>query len=465
MKYALYLSVIAACVLLVGIVFSSFTHHDIVAHAAAVLPHVHPLAAVLFGAPMARPAHRRGIVMVRNEAGDVQSLLKSIQSAFDTFKIENNARLDAIEKGKPDVLNEEKVNRINAELSDLSQKLAALTLNGGGEGRNALSNEAAAHQKAFSSYFRRGAEAGLRELEVKAALTSSADPEGGYAVSIDVEKTIDRVLTKVSAMRGLASVIQTTAATYRKPINKGGTTTGWVGQTGARSQTTAASLAAIDFEPKELYAEPAITQTLLDDAGLDIGQWLSDEVALVFAEQEGTSFITGDGAAQPFGLLSYKTVADASWAWGKLGFVAMGTGGAFKTDGTAFDDVIDLQTSLKQGYRPGASWLMNRKTEAAVRKIKDPEGHYLWQPALQQGTIATLSGHPIAIDDNMQDIAAGNYPIAFGDFRRGYLIVDRIGIRVIRDNITVKGYVLFYTTKRVGGGVQNFEAIKLAKIS
>jgi HK97 family phage major capsid protein len=187
-------------------------------------------------------------------------------------------------------------------------------------------------------------------------------------------------------------------------------------------------------------------------------------VQIVFAEQEGAAFINGDGSAKPTGFLHSTIVADASWAWGKLGYIASGADGAFADDDPA-DALINLAYAPKQGYRANGTWVMNRKTEAAIRKFKDGDDNYIWQPGVAAGQSASLLGYPVAEAEDMPDIASNAYSIAFGDFARGYLIVDRVGINVLRDPFSAKPYVLFYTTKRVGGGVQNFEAIKLLKFA
>ena len=188
-------------------------------------------------------------------------------------------------------------------------------------------------------------------------------------------------------------------------------------------------------------------------------------MSITFAELEGAAFIAGTGVNQPRGLLSYDKVTDTSYAWGKLGYLATGVAGKL-SDSThnGVDALLDVVYAIKQGYRQNARWLMNRSTQAAIRKLKSKQEElYLWQPSMQLGQPATILGYPVVDDDNMPDIGADEYPIAFGDFQRGYLIVDRMGIRVLRDPFTNKPYVHFYTTKRVGGGVQNFEAIKLLK--
>ncbi|MDQ0317837.1 HK97 family phage major capsid protein [Amorphus orientalis] len=207
---------------------------------------------------------------------------------------------------------------------------------------------------------------------------------------------------------------------------------------------------------------PAATSTLLDDAAIDLGQWLAEEIDQAFAVQEGKAFVSGEGETEPTGFLFYDTVAEGSWEWGKLGYVATGADGAFASEDPG-DALIDLVYALKAGYRQNAHFVMNRATQAAVRKMKDDDDAYLWQPPAVPGGPASLMGFPVVEAEDMPDIGSDDMAIAFGDFRRGYLIVDRMGVRVLRDPYSSKPYVLFYTTKRVGGGVQDFDAIKLLK--
>jgi HK97 family phage major capsid protein len=214
----------------------------------------------------------------------------------------------------------------------------------------------------------------------------------------------------------------------------------------------------------ELYAMPAASQTLLDDSVVDIEQWLADEVQAEFAAQEGAAFINGDGVAQPKGFLDYTIVAEGTQAFGELGFIATGVSGGFAATDPA-DKLLDLIYTPKQAYRANGRFVMNRSVVGAVRKFKDADGNYLWQPALEAGKPATLLGYPVTEAEDMPDIGANSHSIAFGDFQRGYLVVDRQGVRVLRDPYTAKPYVLFYTTKRVGGGVQDFDAIKLLKFA
>jgi HK97 family phage major capsid protein len=214
----------------------------------------------------------------------------------------------------------------------------------------------------------------------------------------------------------------------------------------------------------EIYAMPAATQTLLDDSVVSIDQWLAEEVQSAFAGQETDAFINGDGVSKPQGFLSCDKVADGAWSWAKIGYVASGADAGFAAASPA-DALVDLVYSLKAGYRQNGRFIMNRRTQCEIRKLKDEAGDYLWQPGSSAGAEATLMGFPVTEAEAMPDIAAGSFALAFGDFRRAYLIVDRVGVRILRDPFTAKPYVLFYTTKRIGGGVQNFEALKLLKFA
>jgi HK97 family phage major capsid protein len=419
-------------------------------------------------APIAASA--RGLQSVYAE-GNVEKILAEMQKAFEDFKTEREAELKGINNKFADVVQTEKVDRINNEITKLQKALdetnaliGALKVGGAGDD-DERSAEKREHAKAFNQFFRRGAENGLRDLEVKASLRTDSDPDGGYVVPDQMETQIDRVLTTVSAMRSIARVMSISAGTYKKLVSIGGATGGWVGERQARPETNTPQLTELAFPAMELYANPAATQTLLDDASVDIGAWLADEVSLTFAEMEGAAFISGSGVNQPRGLLSYDTVANSSYAWGKLGYLATGVAAdIFDSTHNGVDAMIDLVYGIKQGYRQNARFLMNRKLQASMRKLKSAtEELYLWQPPVQAGQPATLLGYPIVDDDNMSDVGANAFPVAFGDFQRGYLIVDRMGVRVLRDPFTNKPYVHFYTTKRVGGGVQNFEAIKLLK--
>lgn len=410
---------------------------------------------------------RRLIAVRADGGGGPKEIYDELKTAFEAFKAEHTKQLDELAKGYADVVQAEQVDRINAEITKLqgaldktNEQLAAAAV-----GALPASNpDAAAYTQAFDRFFRGGVEASLGELAVKASLSTSSDPDGGFVVPSEMETAIDRVLENISAMRSIATVRTISASSFKKLITTTGVEAGWVGEKDTRSETETPKLSGLEFPTFELYANPAASQTLLDDASVSIEQWLADEVTMEFAEQEGNAFILGDGKNKPHGLLSYDTVANVNWVWGKLGFIVSGAAADFAASDPS-DQFLDLIYGLRSGFRQGASWLMNDLTTAKVRQFKDGSGNYLWQPSAQAGQPASLMGYAHRTDDWMPDVGANAFPVAFGDFRRGYVIIDRIGIRVIRDNLTNKPYVHFYTTKRLGGGVQNYQAIKLLKIS
>jgi HK97 family phage major capsid protein len=398
------------------------------------------------------PEHKAGI----SARGDYDDF----RHTFEEFKSANDERLAKLERGCGDVLLEEKVERINAALDDLRLKQSRPALEGRARITDAASRE---HKSAFESYVRGGETTALRAVETK-AMSVGSDADGGYLVPVELEHSISQRLTAISPIRGLASVREISGSVYKKPFMVTGPATGWVGETDARTQTASPTLDALSFPAMELFAQPAATATLLDDAAINIDEWIAGEVELTFAVQEGAAFVNGDGSNKPKGFLAYATVANASWAWGSLGYIASGAAGAFASSNPS-DALVDLIYALKAGYRQNGNFVMNRKTQAAIRKFKDSTGNYLWQPPLVASGRASLMTFPIAEAEDMPDVAANSLAIAFGDFRRGYLIVDRVGVRVLRDPYSAKPYVLFYTTKRVGGGVQDFDAIKLMKFA
>jgi HK97 family phage major capsid protein len=295
-------------------------------------------------------------------------------------------------------------------------------------------------------------------------MSVGSDPDGGYLVPEEIEQAIGKRLAAISPIRSIAAVREVSASVYKKPFMTAGPAVGWVGETAARPQTASPTLDELSFPAAELYAMPAATPTLLEDAAVNVDEWLAAEVEAAFAEQEGTAFVSGDGVNKPKGFLSYAKVANSSWVWGQIGTIATGVADDWPAS-DASDVLVDLIYAVRAGYRQNGAFVMNRKTQAAIRKFKDASGNYLWQPPAIAGGRASLMTFPVVEAEDMPDIAASAYPIAFGDFRRGYLVVDRTGVRVLRDPYSAKPYVLFYTTKRVGGGVQDFDAIKLLKFA
>jgi HK97 family phage major capsid protein len=378
------------------------------------------------------------------EAGSAATA--EVMAAFEAYKQANDERLAEIEaKGTHDPLLDAKLKKLDRRLDEISLKAAR-------PDEASPAQSGTEQGEAWSRYLRSGDESGLARLDVK-SLSAGTDDQGGYTAPPELDRLIEARLMQASPMRQIASVRQTTAGVYRKPVSLG-VGAAWVSETGARTQTTTAGLSLLEFPAGELYAMPAATQTLLNDSYADVDAWLADEVEAAFSIQESAAFVTGDGDGKPRGFLDYDVVAEASHAWGKIGSVA----GDF-TASDAGDQIIDLIQTPKSQYRSNGRFVMNRKTVASVRKLKDADGRYLWRPGMN-GEGQTIFGYPVTELEDMPDIGAGNAAIAFGDFRRGYLIVDRQGAQVLRDPYSAKPYVLFYTTKRVGGGVQNFDAIK-----
>jgi len=400
-----------------------------------------------------------------------RAAMHEMMAAFEAFKGANDARLDEIErKSSADALLEEKVARIDQAVGAAQARLdrvvsesrrPELGLAPSTATRSPSPDGGGMEAKAaFDGYLKTGQSFGL---ELKAGL-STASNSAGYVVPEQTERAIERRLMAGSPMREIATVRTVGAGVYRKPVSVAGVASGWVAETAARPETDPATLALLEFPSADLYANPAATQSLLDDALIDLDEWLAAEVEDAFAAQETTAFVSGDGVNKPKGFLAYPIVADASAVWGEIGYVASGAAGAFSATGPT-DRLIDLVYAPKAQYRPNGRFVMNRKTVSAVRKFKDADGNYIWQPAQRAGETASLLGYRVTEIETMPDIAANSAAIAFGDFQRGYLIVDRAGVRVLRDPYSAKPYVLFYTTKRVGGGVQNFDAIKVMKFS
>jgi HK97 family phage major capsid protein len=396
---------------------------------------------------------------------DLSDAFGEFMTTFEAFKDSNDERLAELEKRSADVLLTEKVDRISRSLDEQKRSLDNLALKKlrpvlGRGGGHVVRTE---HKAAFEAYMRSGDDRQLRSLDAK-SMSYSSGQDGGYLVPAETEAEIGKRLAALSPIRSIASVRQVSGAVLKKPFSIHGPAVGWVGETAARPETAASTLAELQFPTMELYAMPAATASLLEDSVVDLDDWISSEVEAAFAEQEGAAFVNGNGVNKPRGFLNYEQVAESSWAWGKIGCTFTGKAGNLP-DQDASDVLIDTVYSLKAGYRQNANWVMNRKTQATLRKLKDADGNYLWQPPAAAGQRAMLMGFPLVEAEDMPDAAPNSTPIAFGDFGRGYLAVDRTGVRVLRDPYSAKPYVLFYTTKRVGGGMQDFDAIKLLKFA
>jgi HK97 family phage major capsid protein len=394
-------------------------------------------------------------------------IIADLNRAFAAFKDTNDERLAQLEtRMGADVVTEEKLARIDQTLDETNTRLdlLALDLSRPRIGGNAPveDNSAREHKSAFNHYMRSGEAGGLKALEAK-ALSRGSGPDGGYLVPVPAEREILRRLAKFSPIRAIASVREISTQSLRRAYSTTGPAAGWVAETDPCPQTANQQIADMTFPAMELYAMPAATQALLDDAVVDIEQWVADEVQVVFAEQEGAAFVNGDGVNEPKGFLAYPIVADATWTRGNVGYVATGVSGAFAAATNPSDALFNLVYALRAGYRQNGKFVMGRRAQSLVRQFKTTTGDYIWAPPATADGSASLMNFPVVEVEDMPDPAANSLSIAFGDFERGYVVVDRVGIRVLRDPYSAKPYVLFYTTKRVGGGVQNFEAIKLLK--
>ena len=307
-------------------------------------------------------------------------------------------------------------------------------------------------------YLRRG-----RETEVK-SLSGVNPADGGYAVPRRIDALIAAQLRDISPIRAIAQVVQTGTAGYRKLVATGGTASGWVSEAAPRPETASPQFAEIAPPAGDLYANPAASQAMLDDAAFDIESWLANEIALEFARAEGTAFVKGSGTNQPEGFLTATkaTAEDGVRAFGSLQYIGSGSATGL---GTALDaKLIDIIHALKSGHRQGACFLMNSTTLASVRKLKTADGAFLWQPGMVEGQPDRLLGYPVIEAEDMPDVAGGAFPIAFGNFRHGYLIAEHSATRVLRDPFSNKPFVHFYATRRIGGKVLDSNAIKLLKI-
>lgn len=393
---------------------------------------------------------------------ELKRLLEELARAHEAFKASNDERLKAIEaKGYAPADVEQKVDDLNTRIAGLSKEIEELTLKSQrpapGDARTV---EQAEHKAAFMNWIRKGEEGNLRSLERK-AMTVGSDPDGGYLVGEEMEAGIDRLVGATVSMMRLATVRSVGATVYKRRVRTRGAGYGWAGEEETPTETTAPQYAMLSFEPGKIWAEPQVSSDLLEDAEFDIESEIMDALEQDFGEGIGAALVTGNGINRPRGITSYTTVANASYAWGSIGYVASGAAGAFD-DSDAF---IDLIHALKPAYRANGQFLMNDLTLSGIRKMKDGEGNYLWQPSLQLGVPDRLLGYPTNTDDNMPDIAANSLSIAFGDFKKAYVVVNRRGTAMLRDPYTAKPFVKFYTTKRVGGGIMNYEAMKFMKFA
>lgn len=404
------------------------------------------------GLLMASTAMPRAIVGVRADASDPKAILAALQKNFDEFKAANDEKL----KSKADVVIDEKVERINSSVGDLQAAFDKMSLEvaaaKAGAGQKPLVD--ADYSKAFQAHVRKG--------DIQASLNKGASDQGGYVTPIEWDRTITDRLVLVSPMRQIAQVQSISNAGFSKLFNSRGMGSGWVGETATRPETSTPTLGTMNYAIGEIYANPSATQGMLDDAQVDVEQWIARDVETEFAYQEGIAYVSGNGTNKPNGFLTYATGA-ANAAAHPWGAIAVST--AVGTTAVTTDEIVSLTYALPALYTGNARFVMNRSSLAKVRLLKDGQGNYIWQPTFTAGQPSTIAGYPVTEMPAMPSMTTGAIPIAFGDFNQGYLIIDRIGVRVLRDPYSNKPYVMFYTTKRVGGGLLNPDVIKVLKMA
>ena len=418
--------------------------------------------------------------------------VKLVNSSFEEFKRVNDQRIAEIEKkGVADPLLEEKIARIEADLTkaqaiadeaalaskrqsrvvtdekgdrvDLDAKAsdwAGMLARRRGEtvpAFNAANMDA--YKAAFDRFLRKGEE--IMSVDERKALSVGTDPDGGYVVNPDLSGRIVMKVFESSPMRAYASIQVISSDALEGLFDLDEAASGWVGETDSRTETNTPVLGKWRIPVHEVYAKPKATQKLLDDASINMEAWLASKVAEKFARDEANAFVVGNGSNKPRGFLTY---ASGTTLPGTIEQFPTGASAALASAPDGGDALINALYGLKQQYRANATWFMNRSTTKLVRKAKDSDGAYIWSPGIQAGQPATLLGYPVAAFEDMPDPASNSLSIAVGDMREAYQIVDRLGIRTLRDPYSAKPYVEFYTTKRVGGDVVNFEAIKIVKL-
>jgi HK97 family phage major capsid protein len=357
---------------------------------------------------------------------------------------------------------------VKSTLKHQEERLTMLNAKTMSYGRPALSARAeveAPHQKAFNAYLRTGDDDGLRGLTLEGkAMSTAVAADGGYLVDPQTAERIRSMLFATSSLRSIANVVQVEATSFDVIIDRTEVGSGWATEAAATTETSTPTIERISIKLHELAAMPKASQRLLDDSAFDVEGWLAEKIATRFIRAEAAAFINGDGVDKPKGILLPTKVANASWTWGQLGYIPTGAAADFATT-NAVDCIVNLVYALGADYRANAAFVMNSKTVGAVRKMKDADGRFLWSDGLAAGEPSRLMGYPVLVSEDMPDVGANTYPIAFGDFRAAYTIAERPDLRILRDPFSAKPNVLFYANKRVGGDITDYSAIKLLKVA
>lgn len=362
--------------------------------------------------------------------------------------------------------------KVQKSLEEVNVKLGRITIAGAGD---APKNDE--HKSAFVNYIRsprdQKAIAALQDAERKAVYTTGTggSAAGGYAVPEELSRAIITQLTNISPMRQVANVVTASSPDYKILVDTLGTGTAWAGENGTRSESNTPQLGEVAPTFGTLYAYPKASEESLNDMFFDVGAWLTNSVSVAFAAAEGVAFTTGNGSNKPTGIMAATKSSsdDASLAFGSVQYVPTGAAAGFPalslTSPVAYpaDKLVDLVHKLKAGYRANARWMMNKATLAVVRKFKDSEANYLWQPGIAAGMPSSLLGYAVVENEDMSDLGANAFPIAFGDYRAAYTIVDLVGLRVTLDEVTTPGQVKWIFRKRVGGKLADNQAVKVIK--
>lgn len=390
----------------------------------------------------------------------LKAMFEQLGKANEEFKSAHKKELEEIKaKGSASTETAGKVEKINDAISSLEEEIKHMKVAMNRTSQGNSTSEKSAYAKELTSYLRKGNSVNIETMrnEFK-EMSVMIDEDGGFLVTPEMSSEIITKVFESSPMRQLASVQNISSDSLEMLNDLEEIESGWVGEKQARPVTDTAKLKMIKIPVHELYAQPSATQKILDDASINVESWLAGKAAEKFVRDEATAFVNGDGSGKPKGFLSYG-------AGDGFGLVQQITTAASNV--LAADDMIEICYALKGAYKSNAAWAMQRNTAKLLRKFKDLDGQYLWQPGLNGASQSTFLGHAIYEFNDMPAMTGtdnSKLPIAFGDFRQGYQIVDRTGVRVLRDPYSNKPFVLFYFTKRVGGAVKNFEAIKLLKI-
>lgn len=397
------------------------------------------------------------------ELQEIKGLVEKQAEAFEAFKKKNDELIAAKAEGKAVGDIQAAIDKINAEMKSINDANVELQKKANRDAIGSAAEQAKAEFKSALGKFARTGDAGALSAISQKAMNSGSGPDGGFLVLPELDSEITRVVSVVSAIGRLARNVNIGTDTYRKAVKKSGMAARRVGAGATGGESTEPTYAELEFTVHPAEVEPWVFNETLEDAIIDLESDLAMEASIAFAELAGSEFAAGTGVGSACGITAYDTVANASYAWGSIGYVATGQSGAHASSNPG-DKLIDLQHALKSQYRPGAAWVMSDATLATVRQMKDGSGSfYLWQPDPLAGFGGRLLGSPVEVDDNMPAIGANSMSIAYGNFAQGYVVVNRTGIKLIRDDITAKGKTKFNFRRRFGGGVQNFEAIKLLK--